>query len=65
MRTTLDIDDDVLRAVRELARREKKTAGASDLRSRAPGAGRLACGGHEGGEDPSTDSARSRSAGAS
>lgn len=27
MRTTLDIDDDVLRAARELARREKKTAG--------------------------------------
>jgi hypothetical protein len=33
MRTTLDIDDDVLRAARELARREKKTAGRviSDL----------------------------------
>jgi hypothetical protein len=28
MRTTLDIDDDVLRAAKELARREKKTAGA-------------------------------------
>jgi hypothetical protein len=28
MRTTLDIDDDVLEAVKELARREKKTAGA-------------------------------------
>jgi hypothetical protein len=27
MRTTLDIDGDVLRAARELARREKKTAG--------------------------------------
>ncbi len=27
MRTTLNIDDDVLRAARELARREKKTAG--------------------------------------
>ena len=27
MRTTLDIDDDVLRAARELARRERKTAG--------------------------------------
>jgi hypothetical protein len=27
MRTTLDIDDDVLRAAKELARREKKTAG--------------------------------------
>lgn len=28
MRTTLDIDDDVLRAAKELAKREKKTAGA-------------------------------------
>lgn len=28
MRTTLDIDDDVLEAVKELAAREKKTAGA-------------------------------------
>jgi len=28
MRTTLDIDDDVLRAAKELARRERKTAGA-------------------------------------
>lgn len=28
MRTTLEIDDDVLRAAKELARREKKTAGA-------------------------------------
>ena len=27
MRTTLDIDDDVLAAVKELARRESKTAG--------------------------------------
>ena len=27
MRTTLDIDDDVLRAARELGRRQKKTAG--------------------------------------
>jgi hypothetical protein len=27
MRTTLDIDDDVLRAAKELARREKKTVG--------------------------------------
>ena len=27
MRTTLDIDDDVLVAVKELARRERKTAG--------------------------------------
>jgi len=28
MRTTLDIDEDMLRAAKELARREKKTAGA-------------------------------------
>jgi len=28
MRTTLDIDDDVLQAAKELARRERKTAGA-------------------------------------
>ena len=37
MRTTLDIDDDVLRAARELARREKKTAGRviSDLARQA------------------------------
>lgn len=28
MRTTLDIDDDVLQAARERARRERKTAGA-------------------------------------
>jgi uncharacterized membrane protein len=27
VRTTLDIDDDVLRAAKEIARREKKTAG--------------------------------------
>ena len=27
MRTTLDIDDDVLRAAEELAKRERKTAG--------------------------------------
>jgi hypothetical protein len=27
VRTTLDIDDDVLRAARELARRERKTTG--------------------------------------
>ena len=27
MRTTLDIDDDVLRAAKDLARRERKTAG--------------------------------------
>lgn len=33
MRTTVDIDDDVLLAAKELARREKKSAGAvlSDL----------------------------------
>lgn len=43
MRTTLDIDEDVLAATKELARRERKTAGklASELmrealRSRAP-----------------------------
>jgi hypothetical protein len=37
MRTTLDIDDDVLRAAKELAKREKKTAGAviSELTRRA------------------------------
>ena len=37
MRTTLDIDEDVLRAAKELARREKKTAGAviSELTRRA------------------------------
>ena len=37
MRTTLDIDEDVLRAAKELARREKKTAGAviSELARRA------------------------------
>ena len=28
MRTTLDIDDDVLQAAKEIARREKRTAGA-------------------------------------
>jgi len=40
MRTTLDIDDDVLRAAKELARREKKTAGEviSELVRRALGA---------------------------
>ena len=27
MRTTLDLDDDVLRAIKKLARREKKAAG--------------------------------------
>jgi hypothetical protein len=33
MRTTLDVDDDVLQAVKERARREKRSAGAvlSDL----------------------------------
>ncbi len=37
MRTTLAIDDDVLRAAKELARREKKSAGAviSELARRA------------------------------
>jgi hypothetical protein len=37
MRTTLDIADDVLLAVKERARREKRTAGAvlSDLARRA------------------------------
>jgi len=37
MRTTLDIADDVLRAARELARRERKTIGeaVSDLARRA------------------------------
>lgn len=37
MRTPLDIDDDVLRAARDLARREKKTAGRviSDLARKA------------------------------
>jgi hypothetical protein len=40
VRTTLDIDDDVLRAAKELARREKKTAGKiiSELVRRALGA---------------------------
>jgi hypothetical protein len=40
MRTTLDIDDDVLRAAKELARREQKTAGKiiSELARRALGA---------------------------
>lgn len=40
MRTTLDIDDDVLQAAKDLARREKKTAGAviSGLVRRALGA---------------------------
>ena len=37
MRTTIDIDDDVLRAAKELARRERKTAGRviSELARRA------------------------------
>jgi hypothetical protein len=37
MRTTLDIDEDVLLAAKELARREKRTAGAviSELTRRA------------------------------
>jgi hypothetical protein len=37
MRTTLDIDDDVLQAAKERARREKKTAGEviSELARRA------------------------------
>ncbi|MCC7534895.1 MAG: antitoxin [Deltaproteobacteria bacterium] len=37
MRTTLDIGDDVLRAAKELARRERKTAGQviSELARRA------------------------------
>ena len=40
MRTTLDIDDDVLRAAKDLARREKKTVGKviSELVRRALGA---------------------------
>ncbi|MCX6398870.1 MAG: antitoxin [Propionibacteriales bacterium] len=41
MRTTLDVDDDVLLAVKERARREKRTAGAvlSDLAREALNAG--------------------------
>ena len=37
MRTTLDIDDDVLASAKEIARREKKTAGQvlSELARRA------------------------------
>lgn len=37
MRTTLDIDDDVLRAAKEIARREKRSAGSvvSELARRA------------------------------
>ena len=40
MRTTLDIDDDVLQAAKDVARREKKTAGKviSDLARKALGA---------------------------
>ena len=43
MRTTLDIDDDVLQAARDVARREKKTAGKviSELARKALGASRL------------------------
>jgi hypothetical protein len=52
MRTTLDIDDDVLQAAKELAEREKKTAGhvLSDLARR----GILCRNAHdeETGEDP-------------
>ena len=41
MRTTLDLDDDVLMAVKERARREKRSAGAviSDLAREALNAG--------------------------
>ncbi|MBX3269763.1 MAG: hypothetical protein KF729_05860 [Sandaracinaceae bacterium] len=41
MRTTLDIEDDVLQAAKELARRQKKTAGQvlSELARRALAAG--------------------------
>ena len=37
MRTTLDIDDDVLRAAKEIARRERRSAGSvvSELARRA------------------------------
>ena len=40
MRTTLDIDDDVLQAAKDVARREKKTAGKviSELARKALGA---------------------------
>jgi len=40
MRTTLDIDDDVLQAAKDVARREKKTAGQvlSELARQALGA---------------------------
>lgn len=40
MRTTLDIDDDVLRVAKELARRDRKTAGEvlSELARRGLGA---------------------------
>jgi hypothetical protein len=37
MRTTLDIDDDILAAAKELASGQKTTAGG-DLRSRSQGA---------------------------
>ena len=41
MRTTIDIDDDVLRAAKELARRQRPTAGRviSELARRGLGAG--------------------------
>ena len=41
MRTTLDIDDDILQAAKELARAEKKTAGQvlSELARKGLGAG--------------------------
>ena len=44
MRTTLDIDDDVLQAAKDLARRKKKTAGEiiSELARQALGATPLA-----------------------
>jgi hypothetical protein len=49
MRTTLDIDEDVLQAAKELARREKKTAGAmiSELVRRALSASPAARGAKE------------------
>jgi len=49
MRTTLDIDDDVLQAAKDLARREKKTAGQmiSELVRRALGASPAGAGAKE------------------
>jgi hypothetical protein len=46
MRTTLDIDDDVLQAAKEMARRTRKTAGRvlSELARAALGAGPPATG---------------------